>query len=438
MKVSLLAYLVLIYSLIVSCQSDIDQNNNATVYIQKSSSGYQLIRKGKPFFIKGSSGNSHFNELKKAGANTIRIYDTTNLKTTLDLAQNENLAVILDIPVPRYIDPDTIYKDPEKMQDLFRNTKNFVHKYKNHPALLYWLLGNEIKTPDLPGDKNFYHNYNKLVQLVKDIDKNHPVSTAVGGFDRSKILSLTQKIPSLDLININIFGELSTFNSRKKMISVLWNGPYVFSEFGVNGPWEADQTSWNAPLEQTSTKKAEQYKQRYLTYIKPIDDGRFMGGLTFYWGNKLERTHTWFSLFSENGKKTQAAFEMENLWKNENRHFNGPEINFILLNGFGAQESIVLSTTKEAKAELVMLNSTKLSHKVKWEIRPENWNYLHYEEESKPNPIEIEILNKSANSFRFITPQKEGPYRLFVYVEDQNNFFATANIPFYVLNPDNG
>ena len=430
-KIAIISQILILFS----CKSNQEDNQDATVYVSKTPSGYQLIRNGEKFFIKGSSGNSYFNELKKAGANTIRIYDTTNLAITLDTAYSAGLAVVLDIPVPRYKTPDTIYSSKMKMKNLFKHTNQFVNKYKDHPAILYWMLGNELKAPDLPGDKNFYTNFNELIKTVKKIDKNHPVSTAIGGFDRSKILSINNKTTGLDLISINVFGELSTFNSRKKNISLLWNGPYVFSEFGVNGPWEADKTLWDAPIEATSTKKAEHYKERYRNYINTIDDNRFLGALTFFWGHKQERTHTWFSFFSEKDKKTQTVFEMENIWKNLDRDFPGPEINYLLLNGKSDQESILLNTNELAKVELLFLKDKESpTYKAKWEILPENWNYRNYDTEIKPQALNNLIVDKSLHNLNFITPKEEGPYRLFVYIEDNNGFFATANIPFYVLN----
>ena len=35
--------------------------------------------------------------------------------------------------------------------------------------------------------------------------------------------------------------------------------PYFISQYGYNGPWEQHKTSWGAPIEPTSSKKAEQY-----------------------------------------------------------------------------------------------------------------------------------------------------------------------------------
>jgi hypothetical protein len=411
-----------------------------TVYIKKTEKGYQLIRNGKPFFIKGGCGNSFFADLKEAGGNTIRIYDSTNLKRKLDIADSLDIAVIVDIQLPRFSDKDTIYGNKDAMHNLYEDTKRFVNNYKDHPALLFWMLGNEIKYPDLPGDKDLRKNFNALIDLIHKEDGNHPVSTAVTNFDRRRILSIITLSRSLDLISINIFGDLKTFNERKKNMQLLWNGPYIFSEFGINGPWESKNTKWHVPLEETSTKKAEQYKSRYNNFVKEIDDGRLLGSLAFYWGHKQETTHTWFSTFSPMGKKTQAVFEMENIWKGKNKKFVGPKIDYLLLDGRRAHESIILAPNEQVAAKLVLLNKydSIKSYRAHWEILPESWNYVAYDDEEKPAEILGLALSSKTTDFQFITPQDEGPYRLCVTVEGRNGYLATANVPYYIFDHKNG
>ncbi len=53
--------------------------------------------------------------------------------------------------------------------------------------------------------------------------------------------------------------------------------------------------------------------------------------------------------------------------------------------------------------------------------------------EARPKPVENLISGKANNGQATLkAPDKEGAYRLFVYVTDGNNNVATANIPFYV------
>ncbi|NHF61391.1 hypothetical protein FK220_018705 [Flavobacteriaceae bacterium TP-CH-4] len=392
-----------------------------------------MIRNGNPFHIKGASGNAFLKELKDAGANTIRVYDTMNLKKYLVKAEELGLAVVIDIPLPRYqTNSDTIYKNPVLFAKLLEDTGKFVNRFKDHPAVLYWILGNEVYYPKLYAN-DFISGYNRLLEKVREIDPNHPISTTVSSSGLKKVFSILVKSPDLDFISVNNFGSLNDFTLDKNIL-FFWQGPYVISEWGINGPWETETTKWAAPLEETGTKKAEQYKNRYVKNIQAIDDGRCLGSLAFFWGQKQERTHTWFSLFADNGYKSQVVFELQNLWQDVDRQFQGPKIDYLLLNGQSASENILISHNREVKAALFYLkNDSVASYDTEWTVRPENWNYLPQEVEQRPDSIPDLIVRKDNFGLTFKTPTQEGPYRLFVKVSSESGYYTTANIPFYVI-----
>ena len=419
--------------LLCMCCSKNNVQNQGTVYIEHTKNGWELYRNNKPFKIKGASASNRFKELKAAGANTVRIYDTTNLKSVLDSAHFYDLAVIVDLPIRRYVSKDTLYADAIFKAQELNATKRTVTNFKNHPALLYWILGNEVNYPDNPLNNTFVIHYNELLKAIRLADTNHPISTSVGGFDRSRVLAIKTFSPLIDLISINIFGELSTFEVRRDKISWLWNGPYVLTEFGINGPWEASKTTWAAPIEETSTKKAEQYYKRYRDYIQNSNSNRCLGSLFFYWGNKQERTHTWFSTFDEEGRFNESVLTMKNIWKNENNIFEGPKIKHILLNDKGAKESIVLKPEETVTSKLLMENAEILkTAKVSWEVRKENWNYLFNEIEKRPEKLSYKIFSQTNETLVWKAPKEEGPYRIFITIIDGETF-ATSNIPFYIL-----
>lgn len=406
-----------------------------SVYVQKLEKGYQLYRNGTPFKIMGAGANTYFEELKNAGANTIRLYDTTSLDQKLDKAHQLNLAVVLDIPVPRFTKKDTFYSNPKKVEQLIDGVGSFVKKYKDHPALLYWMLGNEVQYPNLWTGNDFSDCFNQLIDLLHQVDENHPVSTAIAGFRKKQILSIEHNSPKLDFISINVFGQLSSFSKFRKKASFFWKGPYVLSEWGINGPWEAKNTLWGAPIEQTSTKKAQQFRERYEAHIATLDDGRSLGHLAFFWGQKQERTHTWFSLFSEEGKKTQTLEELQSIWKSAPPNYKGPEIEYMLLEEKGAADNIILTSDQQAKATVFHKKTEHGLVQIHWEIRSENWNYNTWDVEKRMIPVPYTIKEQHGTDLVFTVPKEEGPYRLFVYLEDTMGNIATTNTPFYILNP---
>ena len=399
-----------------------------TVYIEKTDNGYKLIRNGEPFYIIGGGGNGYLEELKMAGGNTIRVYDTINLKQTLDKADSLGLAVVVDIPLPQH-ESDFNAQDFNIVK---RKIKNLVFQHKDHPALLYWNLGNELIIPNFYKNTDFFKNFNSLIDVLKETDINHPVSTALIGGNRRMLVSTALKSPDLDLISINSFGSLSILQDRLKSISLIWNGPYVISEWGVNGPWEEDTTTWGAPIEDTSTKKAEIIRERHSA--EAMTDGSCLGSIYFYWGNKQEGTHTWFSTFSEDGFKSQAYHELSRLWNLDTTKYHGPEIDYALLNNEGALKSLILSPGEIANVDVLFLPNNLNSFEFNWELRKEAW-FDNLERQPK---IDMKIVNESLNNLTFVTPENEGPYRIFFFVKDSLNNFATTNIPFYILNPNNG
>ena len=425
--------LLVVFTLLSCEQPEKGIDKNPTVYIEESKGKYQLVRNGEPFYIKGgAAAPGYLEELKAAGANTARIYDTIGLAKILDEAHELGLAVVVDIPMPKFNDDPEFYEDEEIFLKMKNRIAGAIRRHKDHPALLYWNLGNELYYPYFYTQTDFFSRFNELIDMVHEIDSDHPVSTTTIGANKLRVLSITFLSPQLDFISFNSFGSLSTFAEKLLPIKPLWDGPSVITEWGVNGPWEADVTSWQAPIEETSTKKAEQIRQRHEDYIEPLKELNSLGSFVFYWGQKNEVTPTWYSLFDKEKKKTEGVFELNNIWKDEGSlPFPGPEINYILLNGRGAGESITAVPGEEMMVATTLPEQKKEDVNFLWEIREESWFEYH-----RSDIVEDVNFRKVGEKAFFEAPREEGPYRLFLYLTNGTEYFATANIPFYVLNPE--
>ena len=137
-------------------------DENVTVFTKRTENGYQLIRNGSPFYINGASGDSRFKELSDFGGNTIQLYDTVNLQSNLDEALKNDLAVVVNIPIPKYSYEYPMTK--EERINLKRKVKLLVEKHKNHEALLIWNLGNEIYPHVLKGRDFLSFNFLKVIR----------------------------------------------------------------------------------------------------------------------------------------------------------------------------------------------------------------------------------------------------------------------------------
>src|SRR5690606_24848285 len=68
----------------------------------------------------------------------------------------------------------------------------------------------------------------------------------------------------------------------------------------------------------------------------------------------------------------------------------------------------------------------------RWELLPESTDLKSGgDRESRPEAIPGLVKNNTVEQATLTAPQKEGAYRLFLYVSDGNNNVATANIPFF-------
>ena len=432
--------LLLLFGLFRSCivpSHSHSPGESRTVYIRKSESGFQLIRNGEPFYIKGAGGNMHLDVLSQIGGNTIRVYDTTHVAALLDEAHLNNLAVIIDIPLPQYNKTYKYYSNQERNKVLKQKVRALVRSHKDHPALLMWNLGNELYYPLVFRKNNFIRTYNDLIDIIHEEDPNHPVSTAMAGVGRISAASIFIHSPKLDLLAYNIFSDTPNLHSKLRQLSVLFGRrPYYISEFGSDGPWESGNTSWNAPIEHTSSKKVQQINKRY-SIINNSKDDACLGSLAFYWGNKLERTYSWFSYFIDD-HKSEIVAGLEALWNNLDVPVQNFNIRSMQIEGKPASENLIFAPNEMKVSELDMDNQGK-TVEIKWEVYKEAWPWGWTSRQDSSfklfNPKKVVDTSMECNgtSVSFITPQEEGPYRIFAFVYDQEGYFATANVPFYIL-----
>ena len=407
-------------------------DESRTVYIKAKDSVIHLYRNGKPFKIKGASGNASFELLSKIGGNTIRVYDTINLTKTLNKAHENQLAVIVDISLPKYNEKYPNYDFQNENNKLKLKVEKLVNKHKNHPALLFWNLGNELDYPLVFRKNNFIKTYNELIDIIHTSDPNHLVSTTLIP-SQSQTLAIHYHSPNIDLIGFNVFGNTNRIQVVLDRVNVFTKHlPYFIGEYAYNGPWEQQNTSWGAPIEPTSSKKAEQYAERYNTLIK--NDKQSIGDLVFFWGQKQERTHTWFSIFDKKERTSELFYKLNELWGGQISNIKyPPKINYMLIDKSGAQENLVYKPNMEKTAELNFEHEIDVAYQFVWEIYSEGWDYNQADNEKDPIKISKDTVVVNS-SYTFKVPSKTGPYRIFVSVYDAFGNFSTTNTPFYVLN----
>ena len=386
-----------------------------------------MTSNNKDYEIKGVAGAKNLEILSEFGGNTIRTWSID--KKTLDKAHELGLKVVAGIWLQHMRhDEKYDYTDPKFILKQRKKVISTVEKFQDHPALLAWGLGNEVEL-HVPDEllEIIWKEINFLAKTIKSIDGNHPVMTAVAGFDSKKINHIKRYYPECDILGVNAYGFAPRVGEL--LLEYGWTKPYMITEFGPIGPWEVgEKADWGAPIEETSHQKASRYLLAYQTTKNEIP--RYcLGAFPFYWSSKQETTTTWFGMFLKNGARLEAVDAMVYGWNGEFPDNRVPEIHAI---------------ESSAKYNEVACNSV---HTASIDAMDHENDYLKYHwvimEESKvksvggdfertPKSYPRLILEKNGPVVKFRAPGKKGAYRLFSYVEDDNRGAATVNFPFYV------
>lgn len=163
--------------------------------------------------------------MKDAGINTIRIYFPLDNKQFFDKMNAAGIKVIVGFPN---------FDDTHQYADIHHGTYlKYIEKYKNHPAILLWELGNEYNYhPEWFNNdmKNWYTILNNAAAKVKEIDSNHPVATAHGEVPTLEVIKLCENI---DVWGMNVY-RWDNPSSAADEFAALSKLPFYFSEAGCD------------------------------------------------------------------------------------------------------------------------------------------------------------------------------------------------------------
>lgn len=439
MKKNTYSLLAILLVLTTGCSTDNSDNlamkpsEDAVSYLEKSGDQYQLFFHGEPFYIKGVTSFGEFDNLSEYGGNCVRLWDTDTAMASLDKAQEHNLGVMLVLNMlseRQGMD----YSNREWVLAQRGRLKKDVMKYKDHPALLMWSLGNEL---DLDyKNLEVWKELDTLSKIVRDLDDKHLITTSIMP-KRNTLDYLEKYCPGIPIVGINSFGFAPDVENLMGGARG-WNKPYFLSEWGPRGYWEVYQTDWEAAYEASSTEKVAFMTEVYQEHIEP-NNKNCIGSFVFFWGFKQERTHTWFSFFDPDGNPSELAQTIRHLWTAEGSVLPRFDIQDFTLNGITEDKSIYLQPGEKAEVTIEVTHRDGLDISSIWEIRKEG-NYRGInggDQEPDTSPLQGLIANQSEFSIDFTAPMQEGAYRVFFTVKDSTGTYGTANKCFFVMNSGN-
>jgi hypothetical protein len=395
---------------------------SAEVKIVPAGTGFQLLRNGQNYFINGAGGMRSMELLPPAGANSVRSWSPPT-DADMNKAHSLGLSVMVGLPVgkPRqgfdYSDAAAVQKQRERVREL-------VRKYKDHPAVLIWALGNES---ELRADEKtrivLWKEIEELAKIVKQEDASHPVITVLAGVGRSNLIELIQHCPTLDAVGINTYGGMLKLPQAVQAQG--WKKAWMVTEFGPRGHWEVDKTPWGLPIEDTSTEKAEFYAKAYESGIK--GQPACLGSYVFQWGQKQEKTHTWYGLFLPEGDQLNPVDVMTEGWSGKPPVNRAPRTGRIVLTGAiesgrgwarvkTGQKLPISVKADDPDGDLLFIT---------WDLRKDVSDNPNTGGDREPP---VEPIDGAIDGSNVVIPKEPGNYRLFVYARDGKGKAATANV----------
>ena len=408
------------------------KNGPARVELKKEATGYQLYCNREPFYILGAGlEGGNIEELAAHGGNAMRTWRTDNHFRTgqevLDEAQKHGIMVCMGLEIGRERHGFN-YDDSIAVQEQFDYAKREVMKYKDHPALLAWGIGNELNLRYT--NPKVWDAVNSISEMIHEIDPNHPTTTMLAGAQKEVIDVLMDRCPDLDFLSFQLYGDI--VNLPRYIEESGYDGAFVVSEWGATGHWEVARTEWGRPIEQTSHEKALAYQERYEKVIASNPE-QCIGSFVFLWGQKQERTPTWYGLFLESGENTESIDVMQYVWTGTWPENRVPQLQRFVLDKRSAYDNISLEAGKSYLATATVVDHDNDPLWYRWEIIPEVPENMQSDGgDFEQRQATVMMVESDSSEITFESPEEPGEYRLFVYAFDGHNNAATANIPFRI------
>ena len=394
------------------------------VELRQTEQGWQLLRGGEPYFIRGAGGDASLKQLAAAGANSVRTWGSDDIGARLDAAHALGLSVTVGIWLG-HERHGFDYDDETQVREQLERARETILRYRDHPAVLLWGIGNEMEGFEDGDNPAIWAAVNDVAAMVKELDPNHPTMTVTAEIGGGRIEGVHRRCPAIDIHGINSYGGALSLAERYRAAGA--TKPYVLTEFGPPGVWEVSNNDWDAPVEPTSTEKAAYYRRSYEQGVAGVP-GIALGSYAFTWGYKMEATATWYGMLLHDGARLGAVDVMTELWSGKPPANLAPTVQPLVVEGEPRVEPGDL-----VRVRAVLADPEKGDISVRWVLRRESGDYAAGGDFRPMLPdIEGAILEGNNEGARVRMPVDPGAYRLFLYAYDEAGNAATANVPLYV------
>lgn len=394
------------------------------VEVRRTGESWQLLRGGRPYYVKGAGGDGSKKLLVECGGNSFRTWGVDDrTQAQLDEAHRLGLTVTVGIWLGHerhgfdYSSVDQVIAQKNAVRDA-------VLKLKDHPAVLCWAIGNEMEGE---GDNAaVWSHIESLATMVRRLDPNHPTMTVIAEIGGRKVEAIHKLCPSLDLVGINSYGGVRSIPERYRKAG--GTKPYLVTEYGPSGVWEMPKNNLGTVDELSSTAKADNYRKAYE--VLAADHRLCLGSYAFTWGHKQEATATWFGLLLPDGSRLGGVDELSALWTGSARPNRCPTISALRLDSDkGKAGSRIRASLKSGDPDGDRLT-------VRWVLMEDSQEFVTGGDfQATPPEFPGSIVKSSPAGAEIRLPDFGGLYRLYVYVTDPHGGAATASTPIRVEGP---
>ena len=407
-----------------SSSSSVSKIGN-TVQVLKQGQDFQLYVNGEPFYIKGvgvgeafgKKGENYLKMAKEMGANAVRTWGTEQgTQKYLDEAARQGLLVDAGIWLNPVGDDGrfSYIHDSQYLVAKEKETLDYVQRFKGHPAVLMWNIGNEaISFTKNEEERVALSRFLALlIDKVKAIDPNHPVIYASA--NTVALPYLKQNVTNLDAVGMNVYG--SVISAEARWTALAFEIPYLITEFGPQGPWDQPKDVHGKVAEPLDQAKASQYRNHWKLITERR--GKNIGGFAFHLGETSQESLTYWNL-NDHLYKKESFLVMQKFYGAGNLANHAPYVDSF--EGVPKEISAGGSFGVEVKAHDVEGDALSYFYTASSSTEGVLGYYVNTEV-----PLRVEGEGAKAT---VSAPKEKGLYRVYAFVrDDQGNSSAASRI----------
>ncbi|MDB5272254.1 MAG: glycosyl hydrolase family 2, barrel domain [Chitinophagaceae bacterium] len=420
---------------VMVCWSLLTNVSLAKTVVKKENGGWQLYVDDKPFAIKGvtfggdadkATIGKKLKDLKFLGVNTIRIWGTNETTPILlDSANAYGIKVMVGIwlrhgrPGMEADDSFDYLTDTKGMDDMYRDAMAAVNRYKNHPGVLFFGVGNEVfLNIATDAEKKVYAQFlERICGDIKKTDADHPVCSVEAWTFGLKWWK--EYCPSIDIYGMNVYGP-GVDKIPEEMVKEGVDKPYVITEYGVSGEWEAKEDKNGLKVEPNDQQKYEVIAEGYKKWIasKP----NCLGVYVFHYEQNKNFGSVWLLLYY--GDSYRPAY-----WATREAFTGKKPVNYIpSIKTFEMLDSNKASGTW-VKVKLDVSDVEKDSLQISFHYNQRNG--------SRARRDQVNVLESRGNlkeGFEILIPKENGLIKVYAFVKDSYNNLGIAQTSFVIKN----